>query len=332
MRRLSLVVLALGMLVLWTAPAPAVAASDEIPLPPIRLKTDSPPPVSPIPPTPVPTATVAPTPTVAPAPTPTVALPPVKMTIPAPTPTAEVIGPPPAPVIPPKAIEIQKENVEAQVTPQPEEATPGLGEIGLVDEVTRARLAYQKALLTLKDFYMKRGNAVKTQWVDDELAGLDKTPKAQYLGVAELAGPGLKPTKRIDAADQLFKEGISFKDYPAFPPGKKDYLKTALEKFQTIIEKYPESDKIDDAAFRMGEIYGGWYFEDWTRAVQCYERCWQWNPKTIEPALLNAARIYEDKLKNRGKAIELYNRVITESPDTEQTKAAQDRLKALTGK
>jgi TolA-binding protein len=309
MRHLSLVVLVLGTLVLWTAPMVAAAASDEIPLPPIRLKTDSPPPVPPIAPTPAPTPTA----------------------VPAPAPTLPVVPPPPPPVAP-KAVDVQKAAIEAQVPATPEATVAGMGEIGLVDDVTKARQTYQKALLALKDFYMKRGNAAKIQWVDDELAGFDKTPKAQYLAVAELAGPGLKPTKRIDAADQLYSEGMSFKDYPAFPPGKKDYLKTALEKFQTIIEKYPESDKIDEAAFRMGEIYGGWYFEDWARAVQCYERCWQWNPKTLEPAMLNAAKIYDDKLKNRGKAVELYNRVILDSPDSDQVKTAQERLRALTGK
>ena len=153
------------------------------------------------------------------------------------------------------------------VGPRAAEPVAGLGEIGLVDQVAQTRKAYEKALLALKDFYIARGTAVKTQWVDAELQAFNQIPKTQYLGVAELAGPNLKPLKRIDAADQLFMEGISFKNYPAFPPAKKDYLKTALEKFQTIIEKYPESDKIDEAAFRMGEIYGGYYFEDWARAV-----------------------------------------------------------------
>ena len=218
------------------------------------------------------------------------------------------------------------------VGPKAAEPVAGLGEIGLVDQVTQTRKAYEKALLALKDFYIARGTAVKTQWVDAELEAFNQIPKTQYLGVAELAGPNLKPLKRIDAADQLFMEGISFKNYPAFPPAKKDYLKTALDKFQTIIEKYPESDKIDEAAFRMGEIYGGYYFEDWARAVECYQRCWQWNPKTPLPAILNAAKIYEDKLKARDKAVELYNRVITESQDPDQVKTAQEHLKALTGK
>ena len=231
-----------------------------------------------------------------------------------------------------KPAEIQKEVVEAQIAPTGEAELSGQNEVALVEEVARTRKAYGRALTTLKDYYLARANATKLDWVNSELAAFEQVPKIQYLGVAELASPNLRPTRRIEAADQLYAEGIQYKDYPAFPPGKKDYLKTALQKFQTIIEKYPNSDKIDDAAFRMGEIYSGWYFQDYTRAVQCYERCWQWNPRTEHPALFNAAKIYDEKLKNRAKAVELYNRVLTESANENLKNQAMSRLKALTGK
>ena len=232
----------------------------------------------------------------------------------------------------PRPTQVQKEAVEAQVEPQPEVNLSGMGEVGLVEEVARVRKAYGRALVALKDYYVSRAVNAKIEWIESELAAFDKVPKIQYLVVAELAGPNLRPTRHIDAADQLFKEGMNYKDYPAFPPGKKEYLKVALDKFQTIIEKYPESDKIGDAAFRLGEMYGGWYFQDWARAVQSYERCWQWDPGTPYPALFNAAKIYDDKLKNRVKAVELYNRVVAESKDQGLVSQAQDRIKALTGK
>jgi len=231
-----------------------------------------------------------------------------------------------------KPEEIQKEVVEAQIAPAGEAELAGQNEVALVEEVARTRKAYDRALVALKDYYLARANATKLDWVNSELAAFEQVPKIQYLGVAELASPTLRPTRRIEAADQLYAEGINYKDYPAFPPGKKDYLKTALQKFQTIIEKYPNSDKIDDAAFRMGEIYSGWYFQDYTRAVQCYERCWQWNPRTDHPALFNAAKIYDEKLKNRAKAVELYNRVLAESANENLKNQALSRLKALTGK
>ncbi|MCX5676721.1 MAG: tetratricopeptide repeat protein [Planctomycetota bacterium] len=228
--------------------------------------------------------------------------------------------------------DVQKEAVEAQVRPFTETDLAGMGEVGLAEEVSRTRKAYARALTALKDFYVARGTVTKIEWATSELEALDKVPKIQYLNIATLAGPNLRPVRRIEAADQLYEEGLHYKEYPAFPPAKKDYLKIALEKFQTVIEKYPQSDKIDDAAFRMGEIYGGWYFNDFARAVEFYERCWQWNPQTEHPALFNAAKIYDEKLQNRVKAIELYNRVVAESPNEDLRKQAADRIRALTGK
>jgi tetratricopeptide (TPR) repeat protein len=232
----------------------------------------------------------------------------------------------------PKPEQIQAEAVEAQLEPETETDLTGMKELGLAEEVARLRKAYGRALLALKDYYLARGAQHKIEWVDQELKAFEATPKIRYLTIAEVASPELKPLRRIPAADQLFKEGMDYKDYPAFPPAKKDYLKNALAKFQTIIEKYPESDKIDDAAFRMGEIYGGWYFEDWPRAVQCYERCWQWDPETQYAARFNAAKIYEEKLKNRIKAVELYNAVLLKSKNPDEVNHARERIKALTGK
>ncbi len=240
-----------------------------------------------------------------------------------------VPGEPKRPTLP---VKLQAETIEAQIGPKAEADLTGLGEVGLVEEVARTRKAYGRALAALRHYYLGRGAVHKIEWATAEVGAFEKIPKVQYLIVAELAGPDLKPAQSIEAADQLYTEGSDYKEYPAFPPGKKAYLKIALEKFQTIIEKYPQSDKIDDAAFRMGEIYGGWYFNDFARAVQSYQRCWQWNPKSEHPALFNAAKIYDEKLKNRPKAVELYNRVIAETSDEAKINEAVTRLKALTGR
>lgn len=232
----------------------------------------------------------------------------------------------------PRPTEIQAEAIEAQVTPTVQPKLAGLGEVGLVEAVATARKQYQRTLETLKAYYHQRGNNAKIEWAESELQGFQSTPKPRYLLAAEIAGPDLRPAQRIEAADQLYQEGVHYKDYPAFPPGKKDYLKIALEKFRTIIEKYPQSEKIDDAAFRMGEIYGGWYFQDYARAVQAYQRCWQWNPETEHPARFNAAKIFEEKLKNRAKAVELYNETLAHTQNEDLARQAQERIRTLTGR
>ena len=334
------------------APKPIAPTPLAPPLPPAPPPVEKPPEIPPAPPVEKPAPKVTPKPP-APVETPVEVAPvakPVKT-----SPTAEAPLPPLPPMPPDLAREhaatagtppkpakpgdVQKEMAEAQVRPTPEDVDlTGMGEVGLAEEVIRSRKAYNRALLALKDYYTtRRASAVKLEWINSELDGFEKVPKIQYLTVAEMAGPNLRPIRRIEAADLLYEDGMQSKNYPAMPfpmsnPGKDAYLKKALEKFQTIIEKYPESDKIDDAAFRMGEIYGGWYFNDFARAVECYQRCWEWNPKTELPALLNAAKIYDEKLSNRTKAVELYNRVLSETPNEEWQKEAADRIKALTGK
>jgi len=248
---------------------------------------------------------------------------------PAPAEEAKPGGPIDGVVRPP---DVQKEAIEAQVQPLPGTDLTGMGEVAIVEELARARKAYLRALEALRQHYVERGNATKAKWAETEIEAFSKVPDLRYLTISEIAGPELKPLRTIEAADALYREGLDYKNYPAFPPAKKDYLKRALEKFETIIQKYPDSDKIDDAAFRMGEIYGGWYFEDWTRAVLAYERCWQWDPKTDYPAVFNAAKIYDEKLQNRVKAVELYNRVIAESNNQDLQNQARQRIKALTGK
>ncbi len=263
----------------------------------------------------------------------TIALPEKEKPAPTPPDMPAAVGREPRPTeARPQPSRVQAEAVEAQVTPAVEPRLAGLGEVGLVEAVAAARKQYKRTLETLKKYYVDRGHNAKIEWVESELRGLAATPKPRYLLAAEVAGPELRPSRSIEAADQLYQEGVDFKDYPAFPPGKKDYLKVALEKFRTIIEKYPQSDKIDDAAFRMGEIYGGWYFQDYARAVMSYERCWQWNPDTQHPARFKAAKIFEEKLKNRAKAVELYNEVITHTQDEELAKQAQQRIRALAGR
>lgn len=243
-------------------------------------------------------------------------------------PVKEVPLPPtePAPVAKEPTLDIKP--VEIQVAPaKPVGGTAG--EIQLVERIAVAREAYRQALEALKSHYVDTHNAVKLERVEKELADLNGVDMYNYLDEVGLASPTLKPSASITAADQLLAEGLAFKDYPAFPDEKRDKLKVAMQKFRTIIRDYPTSDKIDDAAFRMGEIYEGWYYNDFAQAVVCFERCFQWNPKTPLPAYYKAAKLYDEKLMMRDKAVELYLKVISTDLDKNHGSEALRRLKEL---
>jgi len=67
--------------------------------------------------------------------------------------------------------------------------------------------------------------------------------------------------------------------------------------------------KIDDAAFQIGEI-NRHYLQDYRTALLYYQRVWQWDPQTVLPARFAVARIYDDGLHDRIKALQYYELAI----------------------
>ena len=124
---------------------------------------------------------------------------------------------------------------------------------------------------------------------------------------------------------------MDFKNYPAWPDEKRGKLRIAVEKFTTLIREYPTSDKISEAAFRLGEIYEGWYYEDFAKAAAAYERAYQWNARTILPAKFRAAKLYDEKLMQRDKAVMLYKQVVVERLYKRDAEHAAKRVIELTG-
>ena len=110
-------------------------------------------------------------------------------------------------------------------------------------------------------------------------------------------------------------------------------LKKALDKYNQLISKYPKSDKIDDAAFRMAGIYE--YLKDYTNAVKNYQRTYQWNPQTPTAARFKAAYLLDTQLGRRAEALQIYQEAlskITKSDEHRQWVAfAEQRVKELTG-
>lgn len=291
------------------AETPAVE-TPKIETPKIETPAVEPHPAEPLPSTGLPTETKAPDATKE------VPLPPVETAAKQPA-TVDITG----------VAEEQKPETPAVAVPKV--VSGNAGEVQLVEQVALAREAYRQSLEALKTYYSDTHNRAKLDRVEKELAEYSAIEKYEYLNEVGLASPALRPTASITAADDLYKEGMAFKSYPAFPDEKRGKLKLAVQKFRAIINDYPTSDKIDDAAFRLGEIYEGWYYNDFTQALVCFERCFQWNPKTEHPAYYKAAKLYDEKLLMRDKAVELYRKVISSDLDKGHVSEALNRLKEL---
>jgi len=206
-------------------------------------------------------------------------------------------------------------------------------EMQLVEQMARYRNSYQVQLGKLIAFYDRQGNNLKSLWARQELDHLRFGPKRSYLVVAEVAGPDLRAGKTIELADQLYQEGLILHQQGrgklggVFQDRKKLYL--ALDKFNDLISKYSASDKIDDAAFQIAEIYNH-CLKDYRTAMLYYQRVWQWDTQTVLPAKFAVAKMYDEKLRDHVKAVDYYQQVInSDTSRTEHVTYAQNRIKAI---
>lgn len=186
-------------------------------------------------------------------------------------------------------------------------------EVDLVEAVLTHRNEYRDSLTTLRDYYRERGYATKQSWADFELQGMSKVKTFKYVLEGEVASDQLRPTEQIAEADVLYQQGLDLMKKGGYGvPGlyRQKIMIQAADTFRELIEKYPKSDRIDDAAFFLGEIHKEYLPDQEQIAVKWYERAWTWDPTTPHPARFQAAVIYDFRLHDRDRALELYRSVL----------------------
>lgn len=183
-------------------------------------------------------------------------------------------------------------------------------EVDLVEEMAVGRQAYRQGLALLVGYYTRTGNNMKLRWAQRELDAFNTMPKYKYFVGPERFGRNLKPTASIPAADDLFFEGEAFEKKAGPLPVLKDEnsLRLALQRYDQVIEQYPTSDKIDDAAYKAGVIYE--HFQDYSIALLYYQSAFQWDPDTIHPARFRAARVLDKDLHRNAEALKLYQEAV----------------------
>ena len=204
----------------------------------------------------------------------------------------------------------------------------GKNDLPLVERVIAARKQYQESLEALRKHYVKTGEVEKSRWVEEELLSFHRIPKRAYRLDLDVPPPTLRPTDHIPEANELFHRALSYKG-KGWGSTADDNMRRAEILLQHLLTNYPTSDKIDDAAFHLGEIYEHRSFRQFRRAAMYYERCYQWNPNTGTDARMRAARLYDRTLDNRSKAIQLYRDVTNFDADPRRVEEARRRLEAL---
>lgn len=186
-------------------------------------------------------------------------------------------------------------------------------EVDLVEAMISHREAYHRSLKKLRDYYDAKGQATKLSWAEYELAGVQAVKPFRYVLDAEIPDASLHPTEHVAEADKMYEKGKELMrrgghGIPVFYRGKT--MVQAAKILRDLVVKYPTSDKIDDAAFLLGEIHKEYMHNQEPIAVKWYERAWTWDPKTPHPARFQAAVVYDYRLHDRDRALELYKQVV----------------------
>jgi hypothetical protein len=217
--------------------------------------------------------------------------------------------------------------------PSPKGATPEhAGEVELVESVLKARKDYWVSLDKLRQHYIAVNDIEKAKWVEEELRSYHRIMKYSYrLDVKDVPPPTLQPKQNVVEANNLFRRAIEYKGKGS---GEEyiDNQRRAEILLQAILEKHPESDKIAEAAYHLGDIYEHYRPKpQFERAAAYYERSFQWNKASATDARLRAARIYDYNLHTLDRAKELYRAVMNHDTNPERVAEAEKRLTELSG-
>jgi tetratricopeptide (TPR) repeat protein len=187
-------------------------------------------------------------------------------------------------------------------------------EIDLVEEMIFHRALYARHLRALVTYYSEHGYENKATWARNELNDLRHVKPYRYITDAEVPVAGLEPTNSIAEADELYAEGVALmkKGGHGIPAlYNQDTMKLALAKFKQLVDTYPSSDKIDDAAFMIAEIHKEYFEEeDNDIALLWYQRALDWNPHTPHPARFQMAVLLDYRMHERERALAMYQQVL----------------------
>jgi hypothetical protein len=219
----------------------------------------------------------------------------------------------------------------------PTSAAPGKAQgsvptdIEKVERLLAARRDYQIALEQLRLHYIQVGDVERARWAEEELRLFHRIHKRAFRLELDVPPPTLQAAINIPEANELFRRAMTYKD-KGWGDEYVDNQRRAELLLQQILTSYPQSDKIGDAAYQLGDLYESKAYKHYDRAAQYFERCFQWNHNTQLDARLRAARIYDKYLLNRNRAAELYREITTHETDAKRIAEAEKRLHELSGK
>ncbi len=205
------------------------------------------------------------------------------------------------------------------------------GDLEIVERLLAARKEYQVTLEALRAQYIGTGDVERARWAEEELVQYHRINKYPFRLELVVPPPTLQGNYNIPEANELYRQAMKFKDH-GYGQDYIDNQHRAELLLQQLLTNYPQSDKISDAAYQLGDIYESKPFRQYDHAAIYFERCFQWNTKTHFDARLRAARLYERNVNERSHALEIYRDIVTRETDPKRVEEAQRKVTELSKK
>lgn len=214
------------------------------------------------------------------------------------------------------------------VAQQPAAPRKPTSDMELVRSLLECRSKYQETLERLRLYYISAGEVEKAKWAEEELKQYHRISKQAYRLELDMPAVPLEAKQNEPGANQLYMQAMGYKD-KGWGTDYVDNQRRAELLLQQLLTNFPQSDKIGDAAFVLGDLYESRAYKQYQRAAYYFELAVKWNPTTHREARLRAARLYDRQMIDRGKARQLYQEVMTHDTDPKRMGEAQKRLKDL---
>lgn len=217
------------------------------------------------------------------------------------------------------------------VTPEPGPSLDEVDEITLAEMVADARSEWLTRVDEVVAYYKAADRKFNAELANSIRYRHDGVKSYAYFLDIEVPPADMKGVDVVPEAEALYAEAHrQYRNAVLLAPLYNfQGLRRALTQFQQLVQQYPSSTKIALAAFYIGQIYED--LNENYRAVQWYERAWQWDPYLPRPARFQAAVVADKRLHNRGKALDWYRAAVeNESFSTTNTETAQRRIYELT--
>lgn len=206
----------------------------------------------------------------------------------------------------------------------------GASDLELVEKLLIARRDYQRILEQLRTHYLNAGDFERKTWAEEELRQFHRMPHQPFILDLVVPPPTLQGNTNVLEANQMFARALTYKD-KGWGTDYIDNQRRAELLFQQLLTQYPQSNKISETAYMLGDLYESKAYKQYRHSARFFERCFQWNPTTTRDARIRAARLYDKLIQDRTRAIELYREVTTHEHDAKQIAEANKRLSELSG-